>query len=230
MEQFQNVLLPDYSLLRKRGRREGREFVFVHKNDQPHKNLFIRVGIHPTADEVKEVIYELNSWTSIVPQKDTTLGIGDQLWWMPAPYSPDTVQFHFIRNNVFISVNSHTLEYDELLNITKSIDDAILKKKSYISFSQTSEPPVIKSISSSRLKIKEGEEATITVNAYDPDNEDLEYIYYGVAQVTLNKFRFFASRDYVSEPFIGNHTLKFYVINESNFVSQKKEIEIEITN
>jgi len=190
----------------------------------------LRVGIHPSVEEVKELVYELNSWTWIVPQEDTTLGIGDQLWWMPDPFSLDTVEFHFIRKNVFILVNSHTLGYNELLNLTQLFDDAVLNKRSFVSFSNKSDPPIIKSISASKLKLKEGEQATITVNAYDPKNEQLEYIYQGVFHDSSNKFTFIASKDYVSEPFLGTHTIEFYVINESNFVSRKKEIELEIIN
>jgi hypothetical protein len=229
MKLFQQKNLPDYELIRKRARYEGREYLYRNLNDQT-KNLYIRVGIHISKEYLREFVDEYNSWLMLMPQEDTTLGIGDQLWWMPDPLSPDTVSFQFIRNNVFVIINSHTLEYYELLSLTKSFDDAILNKENYIVFSNKSNPPIIKSISATKLQLKEGEETEITVNAYDPHSEDLEYISNLLYNISSNKFILIASKDYGLEPFIGKHVFEFYVINESNFVSKKKEIEIEIIN
>ncbi len=235
MEQLHKKLLSDFELIRTRGRwREGREYVFIDKMDRT-KNVFIRIGIHPSIEETKEIANEYNSWCSIVPQEDfnKNLDVGDQLWWMPDPNSTDTVSYHFIQKNVFIIVNSHTLNYNELFTLTKSIDADIKNHESYISFSKSANPPIINTITSSKLKLIEGDTTKIIIDAIDPNNEDLEYITIGVSQWNedpKNVFTLVASRDFIPEPFYGTHTFEFIVINESNFVSRIEKIELEISN
>ncbi|MDZ7263000.1 MAG: hypothetical protein ONB16_00355 [candidate division KSB1 bacterium] len=221
--------LPDFRIVRKRARwKEGREFVFV--NDK--HNIFIRAGIHSSKAKVQEIAEEYNNSCWIRPIEDTNKiwGIGDKCWWMPDIDSPDTVQYQFIRNNIFIIVNSHN--YPDILSLTKSIDQDILNDADYIKLGYSLSLPVIKSITASKKELKEGETTKITIQASDPYNEPLEYVFnfglYHVESDPKNVFTFEASRDYVPAPFFGSHILKFIVVNESNVVSEVAEFEITI--
>ena len=80
--------------------------------------------------------------------------------------------------------------------------------------------------------LKEGESTKITIHAADPNNEPLEYIAMGIGNYEPdpeNVFTKIAAHDYIGEPFFGSHIYEFYVINESNIVSEVAEFEIIIT-
>lgn len=224
--------LPNFELVSKQARfKEGREFVFQDLNDKT-KIVFIRIGIHSSKAKAQYIAEEYNSWCSIIPQEDSmkVLGIGDSCWWMPAPFSPDTVAYHFIRYNSFIIVNSHT--YQDLLELTRAIDMDIVNNADYVDIKNSISLPKIRSITATKTELKEGESCKITVKASDPYRKSLDYVANGLSPASgksKNVFLFQASRDYVSEPFFGSHIYKFIVINESNVVSEPAEFKITIT-
>ena len=136
----------------------------------------------------------------------------------------------FLRNNaLFIMSCSHN--YGKLKDLATKIDNDIINEESYISIENSISLPKINSITVGKSNFKEGESTKITVNAIDPGNEALEYIFQGLFHNDYdpeNVFTFTASRDYVGEPFFGSHTIEFYVINESNVLSRSAEITIKI--
>lgn len=222
--------LSNFELVSKQARREGREFVFDNLNDTT--NLFIRVGIHSSKAKAQYIAEDVHSWFMIIPQEDSmkVLGIGDRCWWMPAPLSPDTVTYLFIRHNSYIIVNSHT--YPDLLELTRAIDMDIVNNADYVDLENSISLPKIHLITATKTELKEGETCKITVNASDPHNEPLDYIVIfglGLAGDLKNVFLFQAFRDNVPEPFWGSHILKFTVINESNVVSETAELKITIS-
>jgi len=223
--------LPNFELVSKQARREGREFVFRNSNDLSN-TIFIRVGIHSSNAKAQYVAEDLHSMYWVIPQEDTlkVLGIGDRSWWLPDPFLPDTVAYEFIRYNIYISVNSHT--YADLLELTRAIDMDIVNDADYVDLENSISLPKIHSITATKTVLKEGNTCKITVNAYDPYNEPLEYVFnFGLFHVESdpeNIFTFEASRDYVPEPFFGPHILKFIVMNESNAVSETAEFTITI--
>lgn len=222
--------LSDFTLVRKRARwNEGREFVYRDVNDNGNLVL-IRIGIHSSKSKALEIAEEYNRGTSLVPQEDS-LGFGDRSWWMPDVDSPDTVAYHFLRNNMFVIVNSHT--YDYLLNLTRAIDEDIVNGTDYIKKSNSISLPIIHSVSASKTNVREGESTKITINASDPSAEPLEHVSHpGLIHFDSdppNVFTFIASRDYVPAPFWGSHIFNFIVFNESNVSSEIAELEIEIS-
>jgi len=225
--------LPDFKLVRETARwREGKEFLFENVNGK-NSTIFIRVGIHSSKIKAQEIAEEYNSWCWIIPREDSlgTLGIGERSWWMPNVDSPDTVAYHFIRNNTFIITNSHT--YPNLLSLTKAIDKDLTNGADYIKKSKSISLPEIKSITTPKAELGEEESTKVTVNAFDPKNEQLEYVCHpGLIHGDNdpeNVFTFIASRDYIPEPFWGKHILKFIVVNESNVISEEAESEIIIS-
>lgn len=232
VEGFHKTYLPNFTLVRKRGRwREGREFLYEETGNEDN-NFLIRVGIHSSKTKAQEIAEEFNSWCMIFPQEDTTgtLGIGERSWWMPDVVSPDTIGYIFIRSNLFILTDSHT--YQDLLDLTRAIDADIINDAEYIEKSESLELPQILSVTTTKSILHEGESAQITVTASDPNNEPLEYVFdAGLfrGDNPENVFTMIASRNYVSEPFIGSHIYKFIVYNESNVISEEAELEIMIS-
>ena len=227
MEGMRNEHLPDFNFVRKRARmREGREFVL--KNENTDNIIYIRVGIHPSKIKVQEMVEEYNNGSAAVWIEDSekVLGIGDRCWWMSVdkPYS-----YHFIRNNIFISVNSH--DYQDILILTKSIDNDIINNANYVEIGNSILLPEIHSITALKTELQEGENTKVTIHASDPYNESLEYVVVGLTHVEIdpeNVFTLTATRSHVPSPFFGPHSYNFIAVNESNVVSEVVEFEIKI--
>jgi hypothetical protein len=228
-EKFRKKHLDNFNLVRKRGKWCGREYVLNNPADST--NIFITIGIFSSENKSHSIVDAYNRLLSIIPQEDTAevFGIGEKCWWMSATFSPDIVGILFIRYNSFFIVNSHT--YSFIQDLARNIDRDIIDNAEYIELRNKTSVPIINSIKTSKQIVSEGDTVKISIQAYDPDNEALEYITTGLIHFDSdpeNIFYLVSSRDYVPEPFIGLHKYKFTVINESNEVSDEIEIEIEI--
>lgn len=229
-EGFRERYLPGYTTLRERGRfSEGREYVFKKDGNI----VFLRIGVFQSKEESLEMVEKLNSMCSIRPQEDSlkTLDLADICWWMPKPSSTDTVEYHYIRDNVYVLVNSHSIGNKDLIGLAKSLDKDIVNGSDYVRRAELLNPPIINSIKASNTILHEGDILKITVNATDSYNSSIEFI--GEQCCSLDKdpenvFTISVTSEHVPEPFIGLHTFRFQVINEVNVLSDIGEIEIEI--
>jgi len=228
-EKLRKKHLSNFDLVRKRGKWCGREYFLKNFNDST--SLYITIGIFSSYDKTSLTVDKYNGSIWIMPQEDTVgvFGIGEKCWWMPAPFSPDTVSYLFIRYNSFFIVNSHT--YSSIQDLARAIDRDIINNAEYVELSNKTSVPIINSIKTSKQLVSEGDTVKISVQANDPNNETLEYITTGLMHFESdpeNVFNLVILRDYIPEPFIGLHKYEFTVINESNEVSDEMEIKIEI--
>lgn len=222
--------LTDFNLVRKRAIwNRGKRFVY--QSDNAQVKLSIQVGLQPSAKDAEEIALNYLSYLSIVMVEGPIPGetIGNKLWWKAPNSDPNNVtSIVFIRENALFIIFSHS--YKKIKELAKSIDDDIIKGESYISIENSISLPVINTISVEKNSLRKGDSSKITVNAIDPNNESLEYQFLpGLIKGESdpeNMFTFIASRDHVPEPFLGSHTIKVVVINESNVVSRISEIKI----
>jgi len=226
IEGMRAKLLSNFELVRKNARmNEGYEYRFKNMSDTS-ETVSIRIGIFQSQSEALDLAIERMNWFSAVPHEDTlkVLGIGDRCWSMPMPGQT----YLFSRSNVFINVNSSSIPNSQLLELTRSIDNDIINNADYIKIDNSISLPKIEKISVSKSELNEGESATITVSAFDPNNNNLECMCLPGIPQNGNIFTLTATRSYISEPFIGQHTYEFQVINEMNVLSKVKEITINI--
>ena len=231
MEGMRNEHLPDFDFVRKQARwREGREFVL--KNENTDNIIYIRVGIHPSKIKAQEIVEEYMKWTAAVFREDSmkVLGIGDRCWWTSSFDKPSN--YIFIRNNFFISVMSSPMHYyQDILKLTKLIDNNIINNTDYVEIGNSILLPEIHSITALKTELQEGENTKVTIHASDPYNESLEYVVVGLTHVEIdpeNVFTLTATRSHVPSPFFGPHSYNFIAVNESNVVSEVVEFEIKI--
>ena len=224
--------LSDFYLLRKRPIWNwGRQYVFLRDSDKA--SIYIMLGLHPSIKDTEERVLDLINSISMYMYEGPVNGelIGDNLWWAADGSNPNKVTvIKFIRKNAFISLSSDEID---LIALAKAIDNDILKGSSYVTISNSISPPVINSVTALKIELSEDESTKLTVNATDPDGEPLEYIsHMGASNNGIdpeNVLTIIASRHIFNEqPFFGPHTIEFYVINESNFVSLVYKFTINI--
>ena len=232
VEAMVSMYLPNFYLLRKRPMwNRGREFVFKRASD--NALIFIILGLHPSIEDTEEHVLNFLNSISMHMYEGPVNGelIGDNLWWAAEGSDPNKVtDILFSRKNAFISLYSDEID---LIALAKTIDNAILNGSSYVTISNSISAPVINSVTALKIELSEDESTKLTVNATDPDGEQLEYIsHMGASNNGVdpeNVLTIIASRHIFDEqPFFGPHTIEFYVINESNFVSLVYKFTINI--
>ncbi len=228
VEGMKEKLLPNFKLFDKNVRMYmGRDYRF-QDSTTTDKYVEFRIGIHPSKDDAIKFALDYIGWSAGIPQEDSNniLGIGDRCWIMTL--GSDTTSYLFLRNNICCLVLSHSLGNLQLRELVRSIDEDIVNDADYIKQKSSISLPKIKKITVSKSELNDGETATIRVSASDPNNKKLECISFpGLLQNGMT-FTFQAKKDYVSEPFIGQHTYEFQVINENNVLSKIKEVTITI--
>lgn len=232
VEEMKQRHLPDFKLVRKRAMfNSGKEYIFQNIQDEENV-IFIRACILPSKKRAHDFVKHYCDLCEMLPIEfsDKDFNIGDKCWWMVDPISPDTVQYHFTRYNIFILVNSHT--YNDIQQLAGLIDKDIINGANYVSKEETISIPVIYLVSAEKTEVWEEETVKIFVSASDPFKKKLEYVFnYGLFHIetdSINVFTFKASRDMVSEPFFGAHTFEFQVINENLVISETAKVTIKI--
>ena len=225
--------LNDFSLIRSRPKWDlGKEYVFCRESDTAC--VFITIGLHQSGKDAENIANKYLTYISAGFNEGPHQGvsIGDKFWWL-APFQDNSVLTNivFIKENALFIMSSGS--YNELKTLAQKIDHDIIIKANYIESENAILLPVIDSITASKKVLKEGETAKITVYANDPNNEPLEYSS-GPGLVHSKSdpayvFTVIASPSYISAPFLGSHIYTFFVVNESNAVSEAAEFEIQIT-
>jgi hypothetical protein len=134
IEEMAQLYLSDFDLLRKRSDSLETEYVFKRESDSV--DVFITIGLYPSAEDAENAANEDFSYMAIIMEEGPHQGvlIGDKYWWWtPFQNSNIILNIVFIRENaLFIMSCSHS--YGELKPLAKKIDDDIIKKESYITF------------------------------------------------------------------------------------------------
>jgi hypothetical protein len=225
--------LPDFDLIRARPKANlGKEYVFFRESDTAC--VYITISLHQSGENAENITNNYLKYISVVFNEGPYQGvsIGDKFWWW-APFKDNSI----LKNIIFIRENAPFImscseNYGELKLLAQKINNDIIMNANYIELENTILLPVIDSITTSRKVLKEGETAKIIVYATDPNNEPLEYSNPGLVcskSDPANVFTVIASTSYISAPFLGSHIYTFFVINESNSVSEGVEFEIQIT-
>lgn len=134
------IHLKDFSFVRERlFYQSDTEYVFNRASDK--ENIFITVGICPSAEKADSSLNEYMSYMAGVPQDSPFQGtsVGDKFWWRAFTKNsiPHVTDIFFIRRNVYfmMSIDNDTgLIYTELIDLAKKIDDDILNKAAYIKY------------------------------------------------------------------------------------------------
>ncbi len=232
VDEMARKYLSDFSFIRKRAVfNYGREFVYQRNDDQA--NLFINVGLYRSPEDAEyAAITYLNEISMVMNEgKISGLSIGDKFWWWSPNFDTNNIShILFIRKNGLFII--HSQNYEGVKDFAKIIDSDIQKSASYITLNNNISLPIINSISIEKSNIQVGESTKITIHAIDPNNEVLEYLFLpGLIKDQNdpdNVYTFIASPDYVPSPLVGEHIIKVMVINESNVVSEIKQIVINI--
>lgn len=219
----------DYKFVRKRGKwNYGREFVYKINNNEA--NVFISVGLHPSAEIAEKIATSYLNSSSIRMKEGAHKGIslGDKFWWYAGSDSNNLTNIVFIRKNSLILM-SCSLSYSDLKSLAKKIDGDLIIGASYVTIAESINTPEIKSIIMEKHTVEINENLKIVIDAADPNHESLEYQFSpGLLQFSSdaeNVYTYRASRNYIKDP-DGTHVVRLVVINESNVVSPISETRI----
>jgi hypothetical protein len=134
MEEMVKLHLPNFNLIRQRAKGDlGTEYVFFNINDSA--NIFIRVGLHKTANNAENFVLDYLDEISMGMNNSPILEepIGDTFWWFAPNADPIVVtNIIFTRKNAHFEIISH--DGVELIALAKAIDDDILTGASYITY------------------------------------------------------------------------------------------------
>lgn len=224
--------LPDFNLVRGRAQwNRGREFVFQRTSDQA--TIHLTIGLHPSPTDANKVASDYLNEISM-RMMEGGLGntqIGDKFWWWsPTSDSDNVTNILFLKENALFILSSHS--YKNLVGLARKIDEDINVKAAYLKVAESISVPNIVSVGLAKSSLREGDSTKVTIVATDPNDEPLEYqTQPGLVKLPIdpdNVFTFVATRDQVSEPFLGSHQVKCVAINKSNVVSRLAEIKITI--
>ena len=222
--------LSGFDLIRKRAKwNYGREYVF--KNIQDNNIVFLTIGVYPSVEYAMKIINNYLKGISIKMVEDQikTFDIGDEFWWWaPSMDSMDVSNIIFIRQNTLIILSK--INNIRLDSLAKTIDEGIKNGDSFVKRSEIIQFPVINSISKDKSIVQLNEKIKLSVDAFDPNNEPLEYQSLpGLRRSRKdpeNIFTFEVSANRFPDS-TKTCTVKMVVINKSNLVSPMFEVDIQ---
>lgn len=110
------------------------EYIFTRNTDSA--NIFITIRIHNTSIEAESFVNNYIDDVSLHMEEGLyqEIIIGDKYWWW-APNSDfnNLTNLVFIRKNAVFVMSSHS--YEDIKTLAKKIDDDIVNRESYITFS-----------------------------------------------------------------------------------------------
>ncbi len=189
-------------------------------NGDTKEKIVIRVAVYPTVQYAEENVLDLLNDASGIsnPGTDSKVDIGNNSWHYK---SGDAGTVTFLRKNVLIGVFSNLYPLAE--RIAKEIDKSLIKGGKGIGTGKKVDAPIIHEILAPS-SIEKGEKHTIIIRATDPNEKKLTYL------KSSDKGRFLFSESphkIIYQPTkVGTNKILVCVINESNVVSEVKEVEI----
>ena len=140
IKEMAKIHLKDFSFVRERLFYQlDTEYVFNRDSDK--ENIFITIGICPSAEMADSILNKYLSEMAGAPQNSPFQGtlVGDKFWWIAYTYNsiPHVTNVFFIRRNVYfmLSINNNAgLIYAALIDLAKQLDDDILNRASYITY------------------------------------------------------------------------------------------------
>ncbi len=209
-------------------------YAFNRQTDQ--QSISICVGVYLSVQEAENAALDGLADRSERLTAGPVRGeqIGDNCWYSEMSYGNEKrlETIAFVKKNVFIVISAHNNEFSPLLlDLGKSIDHDIMNGSSCLTLADAPKPPVVNSIQVSINELRDGDTATITVSAADPEGKRIEYHQSsGINKLDIdpeNVFRIQVSEDSIVRKFLGTtQTFEIWVVNEDNFFSQKKQFQV----
>jgi len=192
------------------------------------------IGLHPSVRAAEDAILDmLNIQVNISMIENTTSPVGDNSWHDTRTKSPeDPNVIAFIRKNavVFFLHAGEKIEDVNLLPIANAIDATLVNGASYITITDTLNPPIVHSLELSKNAVGEKERVEIIIHASDPEGNPFYYCSNAIDPFGVkgkNILPYFPSQGYFpDEPFYGPHTIKAWVVNDNCLFSNIVETPI----
>jgi len=207
----------------------------VLSRNRDNASIIFYIGLHPSVSAAEDAMLDmLNSQFNIPMVEHNVVSLGDNSWRyrLNATVKPeDPYSIAFIRKNavVYFLHAAEKIEDVNLLPIAKAIDDALLNGSSYLTMTDTINPPIVLSLSLSKNAVGENEKFTATIQASDPEGSPLYYCTNATSMdarekniLSLRPSRAF----FPDEPFYGPHTIKAWVVNDNCLFSNIVETPI----
>jgi hypothetical protein len=189
----------------------------------------LELGIYPTIPEAEHLTLDmLNTYVNVQFQEWGNPPVGDSAWYINSIEKPEGIVF--IRRNVVVFLYRDTYQGSlKLLDLAKTIDNALTEGAEYVKISQEIKPPVIHSAVLSKTVLISPEWITLTVEAEDPEGYNLLYsTNFDPFTYESNVFKFYCNSSY---PIVlgekGNDSkiiIKAWVVNEMNLFSSVTEL------
>jgi len=221
-----NKHLPDFNIIRdellwKRGRRY--RLIRYGKNDQM---IEIAIGIFSSVRKTEENVIEYFKSISGIPQYGVASGtnIGDNSWFLKSGGAKHGTII-FIRKNTLIVISGQ--DYNLAESVATKIDKDLIAGTSGVEIGPFIKQPKIEEITFNSKTTIIKEKIPIIIHAKDPQGQKLQYFI-----LVNDRSGFKYDTENPEEKILifdkpGKHKISIFTINESNVISEIKDIEIE---